>query len=110
MRRSLSSEQLQYAKSLKEQGHSMREIGRELGIPRSTIWDNIFRTYKRIRIHIRPAEQCSNCEIRLTSEIDIKRRFVPMNYKINGMCLDCYLRQRGIHYGDVMAILDYYGS
>lgn len=110
MRRVLTSEQIQYAKELKEAGYSMRKIGEILSTPRSTIWENVFRKYKRIKIHIRPTEQCARCEIRLTSEIDIKRRFVPMNYKINGICLDCYLRERGIHYGDVMVLLDYYGK
>jgi len=110
MRKVLTNEQILYAKELKESGYSMRKIGEILETPKSTIWENVYRKYKRIRIHIIPVEQCCRCEIRLTTEIDVRRRFIPMNYKINGMCLDCYLRQRGIHYRDVMAILDYYGK
>ena len=111
MRRVMTDEQIQEAKRLRvEHGYTKRKLAELYKVSGTTIFDNVLNKLRRVTLHIVPVPCCSKCEIMLTTDIDIKNRFVPMNYKINGMCLDCYLRERGIHYGDVMAILDYYGN
>jgi hypothetical protein len=108
----MTNELVEEAKTLRSNGYSMRNIAREIGIPRSTVWDNVFRTKKSIKIHftISNLDKCNVCEIYMTPEINIKNRFIPMNYKINNTCLACYLREKGVQYADVMSLLDYYGK
>lgn len=112
MKRVMDSDQIKEARILKKDGYSMRSIGRLLGLARSTVWDNVFRNKKKVTVHftLEHLSKCEICEIYMTPEIDIKTRFIPMNYKINDTCLACYLKQKGVHYADVMSLLDYYGK
>lgn len=106
MRKILTPEQIQEATQLKEQGKSKRQISYILGIPQTTVWDNIFNTKKRVRtysVYIRrpvTKQPCSRCEILMTR--DIKGNFIPRNYKVGDICIACYLEEKGIDYLDLL--------
>lgn len=111
--RAMTLDQITEAKKLKEEGYSKRRLADMFGVGGTTLWQHVFSNKERkkyIRIHIRTeAERCQKCDILMTRQIDIKRRFVPINYQVQHLCLECYLREKGVHYRDVMALLDIYG-
>jgi len=105
MRKALTDEQLEIARSLKAEGKTNREIAKLFEVGKTTIWENIYATKKRVRIfkvYIQkpPKEHCRVCEIAITREL--KGNYIPMNFKIGQTCISCYLESRGQSYKDLI--------
>jgi hypothetical protein len=106
MRKTLTLEEIENAKKLKEEGKSKREISFILKIPQTTIWDNVFNNKPRIREYKpynKPIETripCERCEIMTVDYIN--SAFIPHNYRVAGMCIKCYLEIKGIPYLDLI--------
>lgn len=108
MERILSDKQIEQAKQMRLARQTKRQIAEYFGVSATTIWHYVFSGEPRNVKKKLTKHKCSTCEIITTKEINIKRRFIPMNYELRGKCLDCYLKERGVLYRDVMVILDYY--
>jgi hypothetical protein len=76
-------------------GYTKRELAKHFEVGATTIWENIFRKYRPMRIVIqRVCIPCEKCEICLTKEVN--GSFIPLNYQVGKLCVVCYLRSIGL--------------
>lgn len=99
---SLTTEQIDRAKSLREGGLTKRELATMFNVGQTTIWDNVFRI-RKIRLETEITAKCNRCEIRLKDEFElignVKR--IPHNYKLGDKCLDCVLEEKNLTWEDM---------
>lgn len=96
-RPTLTLQQIEHAKRLKELGKTKRELAIIFNVGATTIWDNVFR--KRVNYPVYQP-RCEVCEIVLTREIP--GVFIPLNFKIGKTCIGCYLKEKGIKYVEII--------
>ena len=107
MRRRLTAQQIEEAQQLrKKYGYSKRELARHFEVGSTTIWENIFKTRKVVRVVLtRVCIPCERCEICLTREV--KNNFIPMNYQVGNLCIICYLRKEKLSFRETFKDLVY---
>lgn len=98
--RVLTKEQITEGKKLrKDEGFTKAQLAELFGVGKTTVWENIFSTARRVRIqHKRiyrkrvciPCAKCEKCMIQV-----IKDNYIPDNLEIGGICLSCYMRKLG---------------
>ena len=108
MSRILTDEQIKEAKELRRKhGYSKRQLAVIFKVPPTVIWENVFRTKKKVK-NIkallenirRTCIPCRVCEICLT-KVAIDSRTIPLNYQIGDICVTCYMREKGINFMDL---------
>lgn len=103
----LTKDEIDEARRMKEdQGKSNREIARHFHVGKTTIWDNIFATERRIRVYekkvIDNRTPCPRCGIKLTRDVKIFHPRpmyiyqIPMGFRIGDICLGCFLASKGL--------------
>jgi hypothetical protein len=112
--RVLTPEQIEEAKRLKDQGYSKRKLAKIFEVGITTIYENCFATERRdrreyLKVYFKNHPQkkrvcipCPVCEICLTK--DITGPSIPNGYQVGDVCIACYLRRRGLTFGDLMEI------
>lgn len=112
----LTAEDIQFAKQLRKEGKSNREIARHFEVGKTTIWENVFSTKKRERTYrsifkkrgpdTRPC--CVRCEIRMTRDVRVHHPSpvsiyqIPANFQMGDRCLGCYLLAKGLTHMDLV--------
>lgn len=103
----LTQQQIDYAKLLKSQGKSKRELAKIFNVGETTIWENVFATKERIRIYINKerveCEKCVICEIKLKEAVEIidNSYKIPHNFKLGNKCIACVLREKGLEWKEM---------
>lgn len=97
-KRVLTDEQVKEGKRLrKEKGLTKAQLAELFGVGKTTIWENIFSTEKRVRIQHKINYRrnvcipCKTCEICMTQII--KDNHIPVNLQVGDVCLSCYLKK-----------------
>lgn len=106
--RVLTQEQIDTARNLKLQyGYSNKKLAEMFSVGKTTIFYNVCHPeFIRISYKSKPRPKrvlnpCSKCEIHMTSELSI---FIPHNYQVGNQCIDCYMRQFGLCYKNIIEL------
>lgn len=96
--------QILYAKRLRMKGKSNREIAKILNLPKTTVWENVYRIKKEPISD----ERCNKCECLIINEVEIEHigaqryKKVPHNFKLGNNCLKCIMKDKDLTRDDLL--------